>query len=318
MPSAIRSILPAPSLALALMACVFLPSARAQAPPLLRQFSVGRGSAPTYLALDHGGNLYVSEQADRVELYSPTGTLLSSVGGQGSSPGQFNQPSGIGVDPAGNLYVADVGNHRIQKFSAVGTFLAQWGSAGSGPGQFGAYISLAVDASGIVYVIDPYNMRIQRFQADGTYLGQFDGSGHFQDIKDIAFDAAGNGYVPDVGSHCIHVLAPDGTYLRSWCAGFYDPGFLENPYQVGLDASGNLYAPDFASEVKAFSSGGAFLSAWTEPNGLNGAFNPLGVAIDAHGEVFVSDWNNGVISVFGQIPTAAVPLSWGKLKALYR
>ena len=47
---------------------------------------------------------------------------------------QFSGPSGVGVDAAGNVYVAD-GNNRVQKFKADGTYLTQW-AGGVGDGQF--------------------------------------------------------------------------------------------------------------------------------------------------------------------------------------
>ena len=73
----------------------------------------------------------------------------------------------MATDAAGNVYVADFGNHRIQKFSSAGTYLAQWGSYGSGDGQFSTPRGVATDAAGNVYVADQGNHRIQKF-GDGT------------------------------------------------------------------------------------------------------------------------------------------------------
>jgi hypothetical protein len=95
----------------------------------------GTGSGPgqlTYpekLALDAQGNLYVTEFGspsfggsqgvnDRIQKFSPTGVPLARWGTLGSGPGQFNGPLGIAVDQQGNIFVADVANHRIQKLSA--------------------------------------------------------------------------------------------------------------------------------------------------------------------------------------------------------
>ncbi|MFH0847040.1 MAG: hypothetical protein V1894_03145 [Chloroflexota bacterium] len=54
-------------------------------------------------------------------------SLLRKWGNPGSGDGQFNLPSGIAVDPAGNVYIADQYNHRIQKFTSNGTFITKWG-----------------------------------------------------------------------------------------------------------------------------------------------------------------------------------------------
>ncbi len=61
---------------------------------------------------------------------SPSGARPAAATGSSTSP------YGVATDAAGNVYVADAGNHRIQKFTGTGTYLTQWGSPGSGNGQF--------------------------------------------------------------------------------------------------------------------------------------------------------------------------------------
>ena len=58
-------------------------------------------------------------------------SFVTSWGTSGSGAGQLDDPYGVTVDGAGNVYVADSNNDRIQKFSASGTFLTQWGGAGT-------------------------------------------------------------------------------------------------------------------------------------------------------------------------------------------
>ena len=77
--------------------------------------------------------------------------------------GKFKKPGGVAVDAAGNVYVADTGNHRIQKFTSNGVLLAKWGKEGSGNCEFRSPEGVAVDASGNVYVADTGNHRIQKF-----------------------------------------------------------------------------------------------------------------------------------------------------------
>jgi tripartite motif-containing protein 71 len=69
----------------------------------------------------------------------------------------------VAVDSSGNVYVADLGNHRIQKFDSEGTFMAKWGSRGEGDGEFRGPSGVAVDSSNNVYVSDQGNNRIQKF-----------------------------------------------------------------------------------------------------------------------------------------------------------
>jgi tripartite motif-containing protein 71 len=88
---------------------------------------------------------------------------VSAWGSGGTGNGQFDRPTGVATDAAGNVYVADAGNNRIQKFSSTGAYLTQWGSEGSGNGQFNGPIGMATDAAGNVYVADAANNRIQKF-----------------------------------------------------------------------------------------------------------------------------------------------------------
>jgi hypothetical protein len=106
------------------------------------------------------------------------------------------------VDPAGNVYVADNGNHRIQKFTGTGVFIMQWGSQGSGNGQFQAPAGVGCDASGDVYVADTGNSRIEKFTGNGIYLGQWNAGGttSLSQPWGVSTDPAGNVYVVDTAN----------------------------------------------------------------------------------------------------------------------
>ncbi|MGH3056227.1 MAG: 6-bladed beta-propeller, partial [Gaiellaceae bacterium] len=75
----------------------------------------------------------------------------------------FDTPTRAAVDPSGNVYVVDYGNHRIEIFSNDGVYLGQFGGMGRGPGQFLGPIGIAIDANGFIYVADANNNRIQKF-----------------------------------------------------------------------------------------------------------------------------------------------------------
>jgi len=91
------------------------------------------------------------------------------VGIYGNAAGNFNAPTGAGVDSSGYIYVADNGNNRIQKFSSEGAFITQWGTSGSGNSQFSSPYAVAIGTGNEVFVVDTGNNRIEKFSSAGTF-----------------------------------------------------------------------------------------------------------------------------------------------------
>ena len=105
-------------------------------------------------------------------------------GGRGGPPGagvpgdNFNRPTDVAWDSAGNIFVADgYGNSRVAKFDKNGKFIKSWGQRGTEPGQFNLPHTIAVDAQNNVYVGDRENKRIQVFDAEGNFKTQITNAG---------------------------------------------------------------------------------------------------------------------------------------------
>ena len=133
--------------------------------------SSARFGLPTGLAVDGAGNLYVADlnlhKIRKVELASAVVSTLAGGGTYGGADGvgasaKFSSPEGIASDGAGNLYVADTGNHAVRKVELAGanvtTIVGTMGLAsimlGQLPGGLNDPTSLAVLPSGAVVIVD--------------------------------------------------------------------------------------------------------------------------------------------------------------------
>ncbi|MDR3699006.1 MAG: peptidyl-alpha-hydroxyglycine alpha-amidating lyase family protein [Candidatus Sulfopaludibacter sp.] len=134
-------------------------------------WTVDRG-ADVVIKLDPAGR-FLMAFGRKPESVNPAGS--GGRGGRGGVLGDnFNRPTDVAWDAAGNIFVSDAyTNARIVKLDKNGKFLKTWGSKGAGEGQFDMPNSLAVDAQGNVYVADLGNKRIQVFDNEGAFKTQF-------------------------------------------------------------------------------------------------------------------------------------------------
>jgi sugar lactone lactonase YvrE len=229
----------------------------------------------------------------------------------------------VATDAVGNLYVADLDNHRIQKFTSTGTYVTKWGSFGTGNGQFDSPIGVGIDAAGNIYVAERYNNRIQKFSGAGVALsepppafvlkwgGPGSGNGQFNVPHGVATDAAGNVYVGDEYNHRIQKFDALGNFITQWGTYGSGNGQLANPYGVAIDAAGDVYvADDVNHRIQKFSSAGAYITQWGSfGSGIGQFHDPVYAAPDASGNVFVSDYFNHRIQKFTN--TGTYLTQWG-------
>ncbi|MCB1033753.1 MAG: hypothetical protein KDD47_07960 [Acidobacteria bacterium] len=150
----------------------------------IREMGHGLFKVPHGLRLDAEGNVWTSDQeTHQVLRFSPEGQV-TMVLGRGGFPGTgwfdrgysvmlLNEPSDIGFDRSGNVYVADAGNFRIVKYDSHGEPLRTWGSKGDGPGEFNFPHSIIVGPEDRIYVTDRENGRIQIFDTEGRFLDEW-------------------------------------------------------------------------------------------------------------------------------------------------
>jgi sugar lactone lactonase YvrE len=216
-----------------------------------------------------------SASADEYE--GPVVTTLAGSGKKGFADGaakeaSFKQPAGIALDGSGNIYLADAYNNRIRKITPAGvvTTLAGSGKEGFADGMgkdavFNGPAGIAIDRDGNIYTAEWKGHRVRKITPAGVVTtlagsgkaGFADGTGaeaSFNTPQGVAVDASGNVYVSESGNHRIRRITPSG--LVSTLAGSGKPGFADG---TGAEAS--------------FKS-------------------PTGIALDAVGNVYVSDTGN--------------------------
>ena len=230
------------------------------------------------LAVDTAGNVYVADTNNhRIRKISAAGvvsTLAGSTQGYANGTGtaaRFNNPSGVAVDAAGNVFVTDTFNYRIRKITPAGVVstLAGSGIAGFANGsgtaaQFNKTYGIAVNDTGSIFVADALNHRVRKITASGV-VTTFAGS--------VYGYANGNG------------TAAKFSY----------------PYGITVDVTGNVYVTDaednrirkitIAGMVSTLAGSG--IGGFADGIGTTAQFiNPCGVTVDAVGSVFISDATN--------------------------
>jgi DNA-binding beta-propeller fold protein YncE len=217
--------------------------------------SVEKGK-PEGLALTPEGNLVVTDtHYSRVLIYSPQGKLLQKFGSYGSGETQFILATGVAVDKAGHIYVADYNGSpgdglrvRIHKFDATGKFLLQWGGYGEAPGKFQRLNGIAVDHEGNVVVADIVNHRIQIFSPQGKFIRHFGklgkADGELTYPYGVTVGKDGNIYVVEWGNCRVQKFSPDGKFLAKWGGVGRTPGKLAHPWGLAVDEEGYVYVAD--------------------------------------------------------------------------
>ena len=279
---------------------------------------------PSQIVLDRTGNIYFADNLNNrirvINTQSTTQTLLNvsvcsgcietvagngglGFGGDGgpARDAMLAHPVGMGIDSAGNIYVADQQNHRIREITTEGVITTvvgsgAWGnhdcSGGSYSGDGGPATSatlncpqgVTIDSSGNIYVADSDNLRIRAVNVQTTtqtILGVSIGAGDIQTV-------GGTG-----GTAC----STSGRAATS---------SMGVPLGLGLDSSGNLYEAAYncnrileittaglinliAGNGSAGYSGDGFAATRAELN------SPFDVKVDSLGDVFIADAQNNLI-----------------------
>ena len=226
----------------------------------------------------------------------------------------INAPSGVAVDAAGNLYIADSENHRIRKVNSSGIISTYAGngipgySGDGGPAtsaQLDYPVALALDDTGNLYVVDKFNARIRKVDLNGN-ISTFAGNGTQGSFADgvpatssslnfpngIALDKKGNVFVSDFGdakvrkintSGIISTIAGNGTYMNGYTGdgGPADTTSIGQPMAVACDHHGNVYIADGFSLIRKVDTLGIISTVAGSGNSFGGISGDGGPATAA-------------------------------------
>jgi uncharacterized repeat protein (TIGR01451 family) len=239
-------------------------------------------SAPLGVAVDSAGDLYIADNQNDVIREVTANGIMTTVAGIAHSQGytgdngpatsaQLNQPGGVAVDSAGNLYIADGVSYVIRKVAPNGIITTVAGTGYSGySGDNGPATSaqlsfpedVAVDSAGNLYIADTSNNRIRDVNLAGI-ISTLVGSGlspsagdggpptlaQFSVYSGVGVDGVGNLYIADWLASYVRKVAPagvistvagNGTYGFSGDGGPATSAAINAP-TVTADSAGNIY-----------------------------------------------------------------------------
>ena len=282
-----------------------------------------RLSSPSGVALDGAGNLFIADTYNRRIRKVDSAGVISTVAGTGeftfgggdrgdggpAVDAQLATPSGMALDGAGNLFIADTYDHRIRKVDSAGVISTIAGSGETGVFGDGGFsgdggpaveaelynpVSVALDGAGNLFIADRYNHRIRKVDSAGVIStvagsgeagvlgGGFSGDGgpataaRLSSPSGVALDGAGNLFIADKGNHRIRKVDAAGTI--STIAGSGETGI----YRGGFSGDGG---PATSARLSS----------------------PSGVALDGAGDLFIADTGNDLVRKLTPVGPAATP-----------
>ena len=289
----------------------------------------------TYTLVATGGGASdtktVTVVARGLSLLAGNATTTGTADGTGTSA-RFNRPIYVSVDAQGNAFISDQSNHSIRKVTPAGAVTTVAGITGTQGYLNGSVASAlfylprghALDSSGNLLVMDAFNNVIRKVSAGtvstlcGTYIteGSLDGAPNialFKYPNGMTIDSSGNLIVADSNNFTVRKVTPAGFVTTvAGTAGVQGSadgtgpaasfGYVEGP---AVDTAGNIFISDGtyhtirkitpAGQVTTF-AGAAGQASSADGQGSAARFhNPVQIAIDGAGNLYVADLSNATI-----------------------
>jgi sugar lactone lactonase YvrE len=262
----------------------------------------GQLQKPRAIAMDAEDRLYVVDMTGRIQVFDRDGEFLRAWQTPESTNGK---PSGLSLDRAGNLLVADTHYFRVLVYRTDGLIQEKktlGGTCGLGPGEFHFVTDAVQDSQGNFYVAEYGEFdRIQKFDSHGNFLFQWGGPGseigRFTRPQNLQIDEEDHVWVVDSCNHRIQVFdarEDPVQVVRHWGVHGSEPGQLSYPYDLVLDEQGHVYVCEFGNHrIQKFTREGKSLAICGGPGRAEGQFaQPWGLVRDSQGALHVLDTYN--------------------------
>jgi len=228
-------------------------------------------------------------------------TYLGSFGSSGNGEGELSAPHGISTDIAGNVYIADTGNHRIQKFDRTGNFILQRGGFGWSDNQFDEPVDIWAQSGLEIFVADKNGGKISRLDKDLNFISVFHteteslGEDAFIFPMSITLSPQGDLFILEGENNKIVKMNFLGKIDFDF--GAYDimSEYLKNPLKIDISKQNQIYVSDKTlKEVLVFDYFGNFLKR------IGGTVlsSPAGISFDDSGRIFIADSDQKTVFLF--------------------
>ena len=281
--------------------------------PIFPSGITGSGLNNSYgLAIDRNDNVWIPNE----QPFTPVGigsvsefnSAGTSLAGTGYQYGGLNYPISVAIDPNGTVWVVDYGNSHVTLLNSSGTPLS--GTTGYTTPLFAFPVAVAVDANHFGWIVNQSSNNVTKVAPDGTSFTNY----NCCDLASgIAIDQGNNVWVANYFGDNVSLLTNSGSVIAN---NYTANGSVNHPQGIAIDGSGSVWVANYRAKYLSKLAGatatvpGAALSPSTGIGGDAGLLEAYALAIDASGNIWISNQGNSTVTKFiGLAVPVKTPLS---------
>lgn len=240
--------------------------------------------------------------------WQSTGSVVAGGNGYGNNADQFKQLMSVTADSQGNIYVPDLGNHRIQKWTpgaTQGTTIIGGIGQSNTPEGLNLPVGVLYEPDGTIFISDAGNSRIQMWLPGATQGitvagGNGSGSGlHQLNWQGGIFKKGNDLYIVDSGNFRVlkwtigataGVVVAGGNGFGASLNQLGTPSLNGNVY---VDNNDNIYVTEYSNaRVTKWSPGATSGTVVAGNSSGQILYNPVGISVMSDGKILISDYSN--------------------------